>query len=107
MDQPAANASALAAIKAFEITPTYQVWMSTDSCNEFWAYEDVAKAEYDAAPEEKRRIIFEVSEEQSARVIASVKACAFLQTSELQDAAFVTADDETPIYELVRDASAT
>src|SRR3546814_6176749 len=28
--------------------PSYQVWQSTDSCSDFWCWDDVDKAEYDA-----------------------------------------------------------
>lgn len=36
----------------------YQVWQSTDSCAEHWSWDDVDKAEYDAAREDKRRILY-------------------------------------------------
>lgn len=40
------------------MTPHYQVWQSTDSCAEFWCWDDVDRAEYDAAMPDKRRVLY-------------------------------------------------
>lgn len=41
-----------------KLVPLYQVWRSTDSCGEFWSWDDCDEAEYLAAPESKRRILY-------------------------------------------------
>lgn len=36
----------------------HQVWKSSDSCGEFWSWEDVGRDEYEKAAPDKRRILF-------------------------------------------------
>lgn len=45
--------------KLREQEPVYQVWRSTDNCNEFYSWDDCDKSDYDLASDEDRRILFE------------------------------------------------
>lgn len=47
-----------AAPQAPAMTAHYQVWQSTDSCGEFWSWDDVGRTEYDAAASDKRRVLY-------------------------------------------------
>lgn len=38
--------------------PIYQVWQSTDSCGEFWSWDDVDFGEYNDAADDHRRILY-------------------------------------------------
>ena len=38
--------------------PMYQVWQSTDSCEEFYSWDDVDKEEFDKTKPDKRRILY-------------------------------------------------
>jgi hypothetical protein len=59
----ALEAQAQATPPAPSMTAHYQVWHSTDSCGEFWNWDDVGQTEYDAAMPDKRRVLYAIAAE--------------------------------------------